>query len=120
MPSTIEIINKEEVDKLIKVTLKVESSEIFSVEGKKLDTPDRSSDYYKKLQADRTTHRHNMRTTHETIWLNSPFSQSELDEKVAELHLGRLGSKLTKLSKKQAKYIGVNQKGPFKPNYYRY
>ncbi len=44
----------------------------------------------------------------------------ELDEKVAELHLGRLGSKLTKLSKKQAKYIGVNQKGPFKPNYYRY
>jgi len=87
MPSTIEIINKEEVDKLIKVTLKVESSEIFSVEGKKLDTPDRSSDYYKKLQADRTTHRHNMRTTHETIWLNSPFSQSELDEKVAEIIL---------------------------------
>ena len=44
----------------------------------------------------------------------------ELDEKVAELHLGKLGSKLTKLSKKQAKYINVNENGPFKPGYYRY
>ena len=44
----------------------------------------------------------------------------ELDEKVAELHLGKLGSKLTKLSKKQAKYINVNENGPFKPDYYRY
>ena len=44
----------------------------------------------------------------------------DLDEKVAELHLGKLGSKLTKLSKKQAKYINVNENGPFKPDYYRY
>ena len=44
----------------------------------------------------------------------------ELDEKVAELHLGKLGSKLTKLSKKQAKYINVKENGPFKPDYYRY
>ena len=44
----------------------------------------------------------------------------ELDEKVAELHLGKLGSKLTKLTKKQAKYIDVKPSGPFKPNYYRY
>ena len=44
----------------------------------------------------------------------------ELDEKVAELHLGKLGSKLTKLTKKQAKYIDVKANGPFKPNYYRY
>jgi len=44
----------------------------------------------------------------------------ELDEKVAELHLGKLGSKLTKLSKKQANYIDVKQNGPFKPDYYRY
>ena len=44
----------------------------------------------------------------------------KLDEKVAELHLGKLGSKLTKLSKKQAKYIDVNEKGPYKPDYYRY
>ncbi len=44
----------------------------------------------------------------------------ELDEKVAELHLEKLGSKLTKLSKKQAKYINVKEKGPFKPDYYRY
>ena len=44
----------------------------------------------------------------------------ELDEKVAELHLGKLGSKLTKLTKTQAKYIDVKPSGPFKPNYYRY
>ena len=43
-----------------------------------------------------------------------------LDEKVARLHLGRLGVKLTKLSKEQAKYINVPQEGPFKPEHYRY
>ena len=44
----------------------------------------------------------------------------KLDEKVAELHLSKLGSKLTKLTKKQAKYIDVKANGPFKPDYYRY
>lgn len=43
-----------------------------------------------------------------------------LDEKVAALHLEKLGVKLTKLSKKQADYIGVNVEGPFKPEAYRY
>jgi adenosylhomocysteinase len=43
-----------------------------------------------------------------------------LDEKVAALHLARLGAKLTKLTEKQAKYIGVPQDGPFKPDHYRY
>jgi adenosylhomocysteinase len=43
-----------------------------------------------------------------------------LDEKVALLHLSRLGAKLSKLSKEQADYIGVDQNGPFKPEYYRY
>lgn len=43
-----------------------------------------------------------------------------LDEKVAALHLDRLGVHLTKLSKKQADYIDVKQAGPFKPNHYRY
>jgi len=43
-----------------------------------------------------------------------------LDEKVASLHLEKLGVKLTKLSNEQAAYIGVEQKGPFKPDYYRY
>jgi len=43
-----------------------------------------------------------------------------LDEKVAELHLAKLGAKLTKLSKEQADYIGVPQSGPFKPEQYRY
>ena len=43
-----------------------------------------------------------------------------LDEKVAALHLEKLGVKLTKLSDKQASYIGVSQSGPFKPDHYRY
>jgi adenosylhomocysteinase len=43
-----------------------------------------------------------------------------LDEKVARLHLAKLGAKLTKLSAKQAAYIGVPEQGPFKPERYRY
>ena len=44
----------------------------------------------------------------------------KLDEKVAMLHLAKLGAKLTKLSGEQAHYIGVPQEGPFKPDHYRY
>jgi adenosylhomocysteinase len=43
-----------------------------------------------------------------------------LDEKVAKLHLARLGAELTELRKDQASYIGVEVKGPYKPDYYRY
>lgn len=43
-----------------------------------------------------------------------------LDERVAELHLKKIGAKLTKLSAKQAEYIGVKVQGPFKPDHYRY
>ncbi|MES1203847.1 MAG: adenosylhomocysteinase, partial [Pseudomonadota bacterium] len=44
----------------------------------------------------------------------------KLDEKVAMLHLEKLGVKLTKLSKEQAHYIDVPAEGPFKPDHYRY
>ncbi len=43
-----------------------------------------------------------------------------LDEKVAKLHLERLGAELTELKEDQAEYIGVKVNGPFKPDYYRY
>jgi adenosylhomocysteinase len=43
-----------------------------------------------------------------------------LDEKVARLHLAKLGVKLTKLSKKQSEYLGIGAEGPFKPVHYRY
>ena len=43
-----------------------------------------------------------------------------LDEKVARLHLDKVGAKLTQLTKKQAEYIRVSQKGPYKTDYYRY
>ncbi len=44
----------------------------------------------------------------------------KLDEEVARLHLERIGAKLTKLTKKQAAYIGVDSDGPYKPSHYRY
>jgi adenosylhomocysteinase len=43
-----------------------------------------------------------------------------LDEKVAALHLGKLGVKLEKLTQKQSKYLGIPVNGPFKPAHYRY
>ena len=61
------------------------------------------------------------------LWNNSDKYQKKvyvlpkhLDEKVATLHLNKVGAKLTKLSKEQAKYISVNVEGPFKPDIYRY
>jgi adenosylhomocysteinase len=44
----------------------------------------------------------------------------KLDEKVAALHLGKLGVKLTKLTKEQAEYLSISTEGPFKPEHYRY
>ena len=43
-----------------------------------------------------------------------------LDEKVAKLHLDKIGAKLTKLTTEQAEYIGVKESGPYKPEHYRY
>ena len=44
----------------------------------------------------------------------------KLDEEVARLHLDRIGAKLTRLSEKQAEYLGVPVEGPYKPDHYRY
>jgi adenosylhomocysteinase len=44
----------------------------------------------------------------------------ELDEEVARLHLGRIGAKLTRLTREQAEYIGIKVEGPYKPDHYRY
>jgi len=61
------------------------------------------------------------------LWNNSDNYKNEvymlpkhLDEKVAKLHLSRLGAELTELKKDQAEYIGVTVEGPYKPEYYRY
>jgi adenosylhomocysteinase len=43
-----------------------------------------------------------------------------LDEKVAKLHLAKIGVELEELRKDQAEYIGVTVEGPYKPEYYRY
>ena len=44
----------------------------------------------------------------------------ELDEKVARLHLGKIGAQLTELNAEQAKYLGMDKDGPYKPGHYRY
>jgi adenosylhomocysteinase len=61
------------------------------------------------------------------LWLNHANYENKvyvlpkaLDEKVARLHLDRLGAKLTELNKEQCEYISVPQDGPYKPEYYRY
>lgn len=61
------------------------------------------------------------------LWNNSDKYQNQvyvlpkkLDENVARLHLEKLGVKLTRLTKEQADYLGVNVDGPYKPDYYRY
>ncbi|MBR9845078.1 MAG: adenosylhomocysteinase [Algicola sp.] len=61
------------------------------------------------------------------LWTNRDAYKNEvymlpkhLDEKVAKLHLAKIGVELTELRKDQADYIGVAQEGPFKPEYYRY
>jgi adenosylhomocysteinase len=61
------------------------------------------------------------------LWVNTGKYENKvyvlpkyLDEKVAELHLARVGAKLTKMSDEQAAYIGVSTEGPFKADTYRY
>jgi adenosylhomocysteinase len=44
----------------------------------------------------------------------------KLDEEVAQLHLGKLGARLDRLNRKQARYLGIPQDGPYKPEHYRY
>ena len=61
------------------------------------------------------------------LWQNASAYKNEvytlpkyLDEKVARLHLAKIGVELEELRKDQADYIGVPVEGPFKPEYYRY
>ncbi len=61
------------------------------------------------------------------LWTNSGKYENKvytlpkhLDEKVARLHLKKIGVELDELTEEQAKYIGVQKQGPFKPDYYRY
>lgn len=61
------------------------------------------------------------------LWHNSANYENKvyvlpkrLDEKVARLHLGRIGANLTELNTEQANYLGLEQQGPYKPEHYRY
>jgi adenosylhomocysteinase len=61
------------------------------------------------------------------LWMNADKYENQvytlpkhLDEKVARLHLEKIGVKLDKLNSKQAEYLGVKADGPYKPDHYRY
>lgn len=61
------------------------------------------------------------------LWTNGEAYKNDvymlpkhLDEKVAKLHLAKVGAKLTEMSKEQADYIGVQPEGPYKADHYRY
>jgi adenosylhomocysteinase len=61
------------------------------------------------------------------LWTNTAAYEKQvytlpkfLDEKVARLHLAKIGVELDVLNSDQAEYIGVEPKGPYKPEYYRY
>jgi adenosylhomocysteinase len=61
------------------------------------------------------------------LWTNRDAYENQvytlpkhLDEKVARLHLAKIGVELEELADHQAAYIGVDKQGPFKPEYYRY
>jgi adenosylhomocysteinase len=59
--------------------------------------------------------------TNKTAYKNDVYTlPKHLDEKVALLHLEKLGAKLSKLRPDQADYINVPENGPFKPDHYRY
>ena len=59
-------------------------------------------------------------TNHKAYGTEVYVLPKHLDEKVASLHLGKLGVAITKLSEAQADYLGLKTEGPFKPDYYRY
>jgi adenosylhomocysteinase len=59
-------------------------------------------------------------TKHDTYTREVYRLPKVLDEKVARIHVAALGGELTRLTKEQAEYIGVDVAGPFKPDHYRY
>lgn len=74
-----------------------------------------SASFTNQVLAQIELHQHSEQYEHQVYVL-----PKHLDEKVARLHLDRIGAKLTKLTQEQAEYLGVNISGPYKPDLYRY
>lgn len=74
-----------------------------------------SASFSNQVFAQIELHQHHNQYAHEVYML-----PRILDEKVASLHLARIGAKLTQLTAEQSQYIGVSREGPFKPDHYRY
>jgi len=74
-----------------------------------------SASFSNQVLAQIELHQHNDRYERKVYTL-----PKHLDEKVARLHLEKLGARLTELTPDQAAYIGVDNQGPYKPDHYRY
>jgi len=85
MTSTVTILETVDRGDVTKVVVEVKTDEIFSVEGERLDSPDRGSDYHQGLHGNRVNHKHNRRTSVDTIWMPNPYTQTDLDAKIQEL-----------------------------------
>lgn len=85
MTSTVTILETVDRGDVTKIVVEVKTDEIFSVEGERLDSPDRGSDYHQGLHGDRVNHKHNRRTSVDTIWMANPYTQADLDNKIQEL-----------------------------------
>lgn len=85
MTSTVTIVETVDRGDVTKVVVQVKTDEIFSLEGERLDSPTRASDYHQSLHTGRVNHNHNRRTATDTIWMTNPYTQAQLDAKIQEL-----------------------------------
>jgi len=77
--TSITVIRTVDEGNETKAVVKIESDEIFSVEGEKLTSPDRSSDYHQNLHTSRIDHNHNKKTIQISVMVPNPYSREKLD-----------------------------------------
>lgn len=77
------ILSIEPCGDLSAVEIEVMTEEIFSVDGVRMDPPDRSGDFHQSLHDNRITHSHNYRKTRTTVYVQSPYSADKLAEQIA-------------------------------------
>jgi hypothetical protein len=83
--TSVRIVSTEPCGNLVAVTIEVESDEIFSIEGKRVDVPDRAGMFHKDLHGSRVTHAHNRRTTRDIVYVEAPFSEDKVADRIAAI-----------------------------------
>lgn len=83
--SEVRIVSTEPCGDLVAVSIEVESDEIFSIEGKRVEAPERKGEFHQGLHGQRITHSHNRRVTKSVVYVEAPFTEQKLAEKLAEV-----------------------------------